>query len=163
MSAFSVGRFADPKRTQGVELGPCRCPGTPHPGGDSAQVRVEIGDGEIKSAYRMGGFRRVPPVTDAAGRIVVAGQFDNEGADDEAVARFTRSWTFLDEEGDPVPITWASVGLLDSEARGTLVAAVDAVVEALAAGASLPNASAAPSAASPRAKPSRTPTMPSTP
>ena len=36
-----MGRFADATRTNRVELGPCECPGSPHPE-DFALVRAEL-------------------------------------------------------------------------------------------------------------------------
>ncbi len=129
MSRMNLSRFADPRRTSSVDLGPCRCPGTPH-GRDSAEVRVELGDGEVRSALRRGGFRR----SDA---------WNEADSDTECVVVATRSWTLLGEDGEPLPITFEQADLLDEDTRTPLVAA--AAAAAAWDRAELPNASGDPS------------------
>ena len=73
-----VSRFADPEQWEIVELGPCRCPGSPHPQGDSAQIRAEIGDGELHAATTRGGFSQ-------------GYAFNGAQSDDECIATFTRA------------------------------------------------------------------------
>ena len=124
-----LGRFADPDATIGVDLGSCRCPGTPH-GQDSAQVRAEIGDGEAKSV-RVTGWQSTSME-----------YYDFEVANDAAVAKFTVSWTLCDADGDPVPITRRTVTLLDEPTRLELLTAINAAFEERHGGA-LPNASGA--------------------
>jgi hypothetical protein len=141
----AIGRFADPSVTATIDLGPCRCPGTPHER-DSAQVRSQIGDGELRSAYA------------TAVRVDPDGEryFDEAAGDDAAAARFTRSWTLLDAAGEPVPITPAWISRLDTETRTALLAPLNAAIAARSA--PLPNGSGARSPGSSRASASRTPT-----
>lgn len=127
-----IGRFADPDATSEVDLGPCRCPGAVH-GHDSATIRAEIGDGELRSAYAPAQrFRE-----DGSAYI------DEAAGDDAVAARFTLSWTLLDRRGKGVPITARTMSLLDSATRTALMLPLNAVV----IGAPLPNASGAPSPA----------------
>lgn len=124
-------RFADPRATKPVALGPCRCPGTPHADGDSAVVRAQIGDGEAKSATVVG-------FAATGGRY-----YDSAAGDNEAVARFTISWTLVDGDGRAVPITPELVTLLDEDTRDTLARAIAESVGNR--GGPLPNGSGAPS------------------
>jgi hypothetical protein len=127
MSAMNLSRFADPKRTQTIDLGECRCPGAPH-GNDTAEVRAEIGDGEFHSAVGRGGWS--------------SGAWNGQDSDNEVVATFTKRWTLLDAEGQPAPITAAMVVLLDEATRMPLLLAIS---EAADRKAKLPNASGDPS------------------
>jgi hypothetical protein len=133
-------RFADPEATVPVDLGPCRCAGSPHER-DTATVRAEIGDGELRSALSRGGF---------AGE----GGFDGGAADDESIARFVLAWTFTDARGRPVPISRQAASLLDEATRSTLLDAIASAVGARAG--PLPNGSGARSPDSSPASASRT-------
>lgn len=124
-----LGRFADPDATIEVDLGPCRCPGTPH-GTDSAQVRADIGDGEAKSV-RVAGWQSTGME-----------YYDFEVANDACAAKFTVSWTLCDVDGEPVPITRRMVSLLDEPTRLALLVAINKAFEGRHGGA-LPNASGA--------------------
>lgn len=107
-----VSRFADPSRTTTIPLGPCLCPGGVH-GDDSAEIRSEIGDGEFRSAVNRGGFSGGPV-------------FDPAKSDDEFIATFTTSWTFLDRVGQPMPITARNASLLDEGTRLAFIAGLNA-------------------------------------
>lgn len=106
-----IGRFAHPDRTEPVSLGACRCPGSPHDQ-DTAEVRTEIGDGELRTAANRGGFSN-GPLWDAA------------SSDNQTVATFTTAWTLLDDDSEPVPISARMIGLLDEDTRLPLLAAVN--------------------------------------
>ena len=108
-----MGRVADDKRTVTVPLGPCTCPGGIHPDGDSAQVRAEIGDGELRAATTRGGFR--------SGRI-----FNGSESDDATIAAFVLSWTLLDPDGTPYPIDPDVASRLDEATRTMLLGAINA-------------------------------------
>jgi len=135
-----VGRRADPTRTTVVPLGPCRCPGSPHDQ-DSAVVRAELGEGEMRSASTRGGYSAGP-------------MFDGARSDAEWIATFTLSWTLLDNAGEPIPITAAEAMLLDEE---VYVGIMDELSQksASATRRPLPNASGAPSRDSSRGSASR--------
>ena len=141
-----VGRFADPTLTEPVDLGPCRCPGTPHER-DEATRRAEIGDGEAKAAFTAG--------WQSTGMEYM----DWEAANDFLIARFVTSWNLVDAVGEPIPITRQRASLLDEATRLTLLGALNSSKRA---GAPLPNGSGARSRASSRASASRTRTSPST-
>jgi hypothetical protein len=98
-----LGRFADPELTKEVDLGPCDCPGQSH-GNDSAQVRAQIGDGEFNATL----YDQPTPAD----------------ADDAIAARFTLSWTLLDQDGEPVQITPTAIRLLDRTTRTALLMAL---------------------------------------
>ena len=140
-TAQFLSRFADPRRTTPVDLGPCRCPGSPHER-DSATVRAEIGEGELRSAL-------------AAGLAATGGAwYDGAAGDSESLARFTTSWTLLDEKGEPVPLSRAQADLLDEPTRDALLAAIaDGVTVrqavALPLGSGAPSADSSPASASP--------------
>lgn len=133
MSNQVLRRFADPKRLRPVPLGPCRCDGAPHPEGDEAWVRAEIGDGELRRAT-------------SAGWDVNDGRWYNGAVGDTAAAAiFTQRWNLLDEGGQPLAVTEENIDLLDEASRDAIV---DAVIEAVNARGPLPNQPAASSAAS---------------
>jgi len=136
------GRFADDKATIEVDLGPCRCPGTPHEQ-DSAQVRADIGDGEAKSV-RVAGWQSTGME-----------YYDFEVANDAAVAKFTVSWTLRGKYDELVPITRRTVTLLDEATRLALLTEINRAFEERHGGA-LPNASGARSRGSSPASASRT-------
>jgi len=142
-------RYADARATKEISLGPCSCPGTPHVNGDAAVVRTEAGWAEMKSAWGAGQ------------RFHDDGSpfYDEALGDASAIARFTRSWTLVDEiekgRREIRPITVANVLALDEPTFAALKAHFDSLVEAKGR---LPNGSGAPSVASPRgsASPRRT-------
>jgi hypothetical protein len=133
-----VSRFAEPTRVDTVQLGPCRCPGTPH-GEDTALMRSEIGDGELRAATAKGGF------SDGTG------VFNGARSDDQCIAEFTLSWTLLGNDSQPAPITAAKTRL-------ALLAQINKA--SLANRRPLPNGSGAPSRASSRGSASRRRTKP---
>lgn len=84
------GWFAE-DRTISVELGECLCPGTPHSTGDVVELRSEL---------------------DLDGGLAVLSEFTSESKT-SIVERLGRaylrwgvsSWTFVDENGAPIPVT----------------------------------------------------------
>lgn len=133
-------RFADPSKVETVPLGACQCPGTPHEQ-DEALVRWDL---SASALARVGQAQMLAP-TDfyAPYRALIV----------EAVA----SWNLLilyNDKPVPAPIVPAVVAELDEATLDTLGEAIDALIEAKGA---VPNASGAPSPASPRGSASRTP------
>ena len=146
-----MSRFVTLK-TRPVPLGPCQCPGTPHPDGDVAQVYSAIGWDDLVDVGSA--------PTEGAGRRIL-------------VTRAIASWNLveladvLDDDGNPtgeqvakpVPVVEASVRLLGD---ATLTMLADAVNEAYeAARDPVPNGSGAlsPDSSSESASPSQ-PTTP---
>lgn len=109
--------------TRTISLGPCQCPATPHPDGDTAEV------------YRVLGW-------DDLVDIGLAGQQSEGSGQRVLTTRALASWTLIETGKDgpaPVPIVEATVRLLDST---TLNAIAEAVNEAYdKARAPLPNES----------------------
>lgn len=92
------GAFVDRDATVTVRLEECLCPGTPHADGDSVELRAEL---DLSSGLR----------------IVAEIAEDREGAAIERLGRaYLRAgivaWSFLDENGKPVPVTGENVGRL---------------------------------------------------
>jgi hypothetical protein len=114
-------------KTQTVDLGPCRCPGTPHER-DSAEItRPE--------ALEFAVLRRVWAARDSEVRPALG--FAGETLGGLTLATFiafaTVSWTLTDERGRPIPIglahgaaSLAAVDGLLFDAAAALVAAFDA-------------------------------------
>jgi hypothetical protein len=125
------GRFIRPLReaaqTKPISLGPCQCPGTPHPDGDEAQVYTTIGWDDL----------------------VDVSSAESEGAAQRILAtRAIASWNLVDEfevdgkvEVKPVPIVEATVRLLDPKTLEPLAEEIQALYER--ARAPLPNGSGA--------------------
>jgi hypothetical protein len=141
-----MSRFADAYSTTTIPLGPCDCPGTPHER-DEAVARTELG---ASAKARVG-----------RAEIEGAVQHDPLAAHRQLVLETVISWNLLwlapatDDGAErvavPVPITPATVAELD---RDTLVPLAEAIDKFTADG-SPPNASGAPSPASPRGSASR--------
>lgn len=131
------GWFAEPDVTDEVDLGPCRCPGTPHDH-DSATYRTQWGDAERKSIFYTGAAIRLQ----ADGTVVTDGTFDPEATNTELMARGVVSWTLLDDKGKPVPITRRMLTLLSEKPRLALLTALQEADE-LFKGEPLPKASGA--------------------
>ncbi len=144
------GWFADPDTTDEVDLGSCRCPGSPHDH-DSATFRTQWGDGERKSIFYAGAGMRLR----ADGTIGSDGTYDPEATNNELLARGIVAWTLRDGNGEPAPITRRMVALLPEEARLKLLTALQEA-DALFRSGPLPNASGARSRGSSRASASRT-------
>lgn len=143
----AVGWLADPDTTDEVDLGSCRCPGTPHER-DSAQVRTDYGDGEVRAIYE------AATAVTSSGLIRVL----EAVGDDLAIAKFTISWTLLDGEGKPIPINAQVAGRLKGSARNALLAVINPAIER--AGGELPNASGGRSPGSSQERGRRTRTTP---
>src|SRR5262245_43428340 len=80
------------ERTVKVELEGCRCPGSPHRDGDwvelATKASVPMGTA-VMAAFRGGGRNR----------------FLMEGYLADAYLNFgIKAWSFVDEDGDPVPV-----------------------------------------------------------
>lgn len=136
-----MSRFADPSKVAVVKLGPCECPGTPHEQ-DEATVRWDL---SASALARVGQAQMQKPRDFYAPyRALIV----------EAVA----SWNLLvlhNGEPVPVPCVAATVAELDEATLDKLGAAIDDLIEKQGA---VPNDSGAPSAESPQASASPTPT-----
>lgn len=144
-----MSRFADPNRTEVVPLGACQCPGTPHER-DEATVRYQLG---ASALARIG----------AAG-LTAARSRDPYAAYRQLLVECVVTWNLQvpDEDGDPtpVPVTPATVAEMDEATLVPLAEAIDNLIQTKGA---LPNASGAPSPASPRGSASQPPTKTRTP
>lgn len=131
-----MSRFANRTHVEVIPLGACQCPGTPHEG-DTATVRWDLGSSALARIGRAELDRITLRDPLAAWRQLVL----------EAVV----SWNLLveDEDGDaiPAPITPVAIAELDEPTLKTLAEAIDDLIGSRG---TLPNASAAPSPASPR-------------
>lgn len=111
--------------TRPVPLGPCQCPGTPHPDGDEAQVYTVLGWPDLVDIGMAD--------SEGAGRLVL-------------ITRAIARWNLVELANGkpyPVPIVEASVRLLDDV---TMTAIAEAANEAYeAARAPVPNVPDAPS------------------
>lgn len=137
-----MSRFADPTRTATLDLGECRCPGTPHER-DEYVYRTELGDAEEGRAGAYGW-------ASTAGRF-----FDWAAARAMLVAEIAGiSWNLTGNDGEPVPMRAETAILLDDATLSAMARAVDDAQTAFRS--PLPNASAAPSRATSRASGSRT-------
>lgn len=140
MSRFIASLQGPATRT--VPLGPCECPGTPHPDGDTAEVYEVLGWDDL---YDVG----------------VAAQTSAGAAMRLLVTRAVQSWTLLDGlngNAISVPIVEATVRLLDSATVNALAEAANAAYEK--ANAPLPNGSGE---GSPRLQPELDTSTPTTP
>lgn len=135
--------FANPNATATLRLpGPCRCPGQPHEY-DEATYRTELGDGELAALEPAGWFYSP-----------VSGMYSAAAFLSALMAFATASWT-ISGEPDPetgerpmVPIEYASLALLDRDARDALSEAINGAYAARhpkPVGSRLPNAPGAPS------------------
>ena len=129
-----MSRFADPRATRTVQLGPCECPGTPHDE-DWAKVRSDLSATDLAVLLRLDGMEQDEAV--------------------EALLPYIPEWNLLGDDGEVAPIDLASVSGLK---RQTSALIGDTVAEVIKENLGLPNSPAAPSPASPRGSGSRTPT-----
>lgn len=136
-----MSRFADPTATASIDLGACQCPGTPHEA-DEAVVRWQISGSALARIGRA--------------QLDSAVRGDPLAAYRQTVLETVVSWNLLTEKGDPAPIVESTVGELDVDTLRTIAEQADALITGKG---ELPNASGAPSPASPRgsASPTRTP------
>lgn len=125
-----MSRFVDPEARRTVSLGPCDCPGTPHEQ-DEAYIRDKLSGQEI-AQYA---------------------QASNETAAD-VTAEYVLGWNLLGNKGEAVPVTAASLLLLDAPSLSTLVGAISEVV--VESSGAVPNGSAVRSRGSSRANGSQT-------
>lgn len=135
-----MSRFADPGATAVVPLGPCQCPGTPHEQ-DEAVVRWQLGSSALG---RVGAAE----IAAARGDVFTAWR--------QLVVEAVVAWNLMaEEDGQAVaaPVSLRSVAELDEDTLTSLATAIDRLVETRGV---LPNASGAPSPASPRGSASRT-------
>jgi hypothetical protein len=142
-----ISRFADPDATETDYLpGPCRCPGQPHER-DSATWRTELGSGEVNSIRTVGW------------QSTGMQYYDWEAANDAAIAKAVLSWSFIDAEGEPIPITRRMASLLDEPTRLWLLRRINGGSEVKPEqNGRLPKASGRRSRGSSPANASRTPT-----
>ncbi len=135
-----MSNYADPTATRPVDLGACRCPGTPHTS-DSADVAQRFGYGEL-------------------GRIRQAGRIGGvEAFKATAVLIGVRRWSLVLPDGKPRPIDAGQVSMLDERTIDALITTLD---EAFAED-PLPNAPGAPSPDGLSESASPTPTIPTPP
>lgn len=125
-----MSRFADVTATRRVDLGACLCPGTPHDG-DYALVRAELSTPEIAK------------MATAADPEAIA----------DVLAAFIVEWNLLGPDGTLWPATGENILRLKPP---TLSSIVEAHGDVAAESSTVPNASGAPSPASPRESASRT-------
>jgi len=93
-----VSWFVEAKEPVAVALGTCLCPGTPHGDGDTVWLRAEL---------------------DYTGGLLVLSAMTGE-SDEPLIARLSRAyllagivrWSFLDEQGKPVPASHANISRL---------------------------------------------------
>lgn len=147
-----MSRFADPTATAPVDLGACQCPGTPHEA-DTVVVRWQLSGSALA---RVG-------TSETMGRLTG----DPFAGYRQLAAEGIVSWSLLHEitEDDatvvvPVPITDRYIEALDKDTLTTIAEAID---ELAGSKGKLPNASGAPSVASPQESASPTPTPTPTP
>lgn len=128
-----MGRFADATRTNRVELGPCECPGSPHPE-DFALVRAELSAHEIS-------------------------RFTGADAEDvaEVAAGFIPSWNLLGNDGRPMPVTASALLSMMTPSLNLLT---DAIAASIGASVTLPNGSGDPSPHGSPVSPSPSPEAP---
>ena len=129
-----MSRFADPTATAVLDLGECRCPGTPHDR-DEYVYRTQLGDAEEGR-------------TGAYGWATTGNRFfDWAAARAYLIAEVAGvSWNFMDTGPDalvPVPMRVETAALLDEQTLNAMAQAVDAAQSGYRA--TLPNASAGPS------------------
>lgn len=87
-----MGWFVNDDRVAVEGLG-CRCPGTPHPDGDTVWLRAELGP--------EGGFAALSVIRAVGGDAdLLAEKIGRVYAEHGIV-----DWTFLDDDGEPVPCT----------------------------------------------------------
>lgn len=128
-----MSRFADPRATRTVQLGPCECPGTPHAEGDWAKVRSQLSGSDIA--------------------IISGASTTDEAAAAAVIADYVPEWNLLDDAGN----AWApSAESLVALMPASLSAIVAGVRESIAESSRLPNVSGAPSRASSRGSASHT-------
>lgn len=132
-----MSNYVDPSSSRPVDLGACRCPGTPHTS-DSADVLIRFGYGEL------GAIRQ-------AGRLSGPESFKAM-----AILLGVRRWSLVLPDGTPRPIDAAQISMLDERAIDTLIAHLDGAF----AEDPLPNARGAPSPAGQSASASPTPPSP---
>jgi len=137
-----VSRFADPSRTAELDLGECTCAGTPHER-DLYVYRTELGDAEEGRAGAYGWA--------ATGHRF----FDSSAALTYLVAEVAGvSWSFVNEDGTPVPMRAETASLLDERTLGLMGRAIDAAQTEYRK--TLPNVPAGPSRSTSQATGSRT-------
>lgn len=128
-----MSRFADPKATRTVQLGPCECLGTPHTEGDWAKIRSDLSGADIASIANLAS--------------------DDEEAAADGMAPYIAEWNLLGVDGKP----WAPSGeSLLALHQDTMTLIVEGITAAVTESLRLPNPLAAPSPASSRGSGSRT-------
>ena len=140
-----MSRFADPSRTETIDLGACQCPGTPHQR-DEAVLRYQLG----AAALARIGYAEV--VKGQRGDPLLAWR--------QLVAETLVSWNLLADGPSgpiPAPVTPAAIAELDDATITVIAEAADRLIEERGR---LPNTSGAPSPASSQgsASPTLTPT-----
>ncbi|MBV9485306.1 MAG: hypothetical protein JO246_04545 [Frankiaceae bacterium] len=152
MEPTTTARYADPRATKELPLGPCRCEGTPHSGGDVATVRTEVGWSELKSAWSAGTMTREDGT----------GYYDEAYGDTMAISRFTVAWNLVDVDAkgraQARPIDVQTVSLLDEETFAVLKKHTEELLEhrgRLPNGSGGQSVASSPETASPTRRPRR--------
>lgn len=109
-----MSAFINPEATQVVDLPTCYCPGSPHDH-DSVTIRSQYGYGdvlELAKVHTAAGY--IDPMAERA-RLLDLG---------------IKSWTFVDDKGEPVPLGLPMILLLRSEIVEPIAVAIDAAYSA---------------------------------
>jgi hypothetical protein len=100
-------RFVDRQNARFIPLGECQCPETPHPDGDWMKARDKLTYGENL-------------------RIIdLAGNGLEQSIPYQLSIKITE-WSWVDEKGEPVPITPEIIATLDSEEANRLLSLTNA-------------------------------------
>ena len=86
-----MSRFADPKATDRLSLGPCQCPGTPHDE-DWIELRTEVGAADLK-------------------RLA-------EGDSLDTLSTLAVSWNLLEDDGTKAPLDREHIDRLFADTFG---------------------------------------------
>jgi len=121
-----MSRFVDRTATKPVDLGPCECPGAPHPR-DEALVRSDLAYPEVVALG----------VASTALEVADAWLSREEPFDGYPVLV---SWNLLGNDGSPMPLSVETFRMLKPATLHPLVAAVNESIEASEA---VPNRSGA--------------------
>lgn len=142
MSSFNPrGRFVDPTLIETLTF-KCPCVNTPHDE-DTVVIRQEIGAGEEARAGAAGWA-----ATEFA-------YYDFEAAKDKLISIVAVRWTFVDAQGDPLPVNQRSASLMPEDIRDAIAVKADEAASR-ARGKPLPNAPGVPSPRGSRGSASRT-------
>lgn len=104
-----MSAFIDPAATAVVDLSACYCPATPHDH-DSVTIRTEFGYGDVLT---------LASVHTAAGRL------DPMAERAKLLELAIRDWSFVDADGEPVPVGLPMILLLREDIVAPVAQAID--------------------------------------